>query len=90
MTGRDLVAHVIAETTADPIPGSVGRLVPAAAQRYGYVLVGMCRHCTDAVIVRERGESWVHQGHGTASCLSSCSRDWQSFLLGLRAVGSPS
>lgn len=74
MNTRDLVAHAIAGTNADPIPVSVARVVPHVAKRVGYALVGVCRHCTDAVIVRARGESWIHRGHGTPSCLSSRSR----------------
>jgi hypothetical protein len=74
VTGRDLVAHVIADTTADPILQSVARVVPANARRLGYALIGVCRYCTDAVIVRARGESWVHRGHGTPACLLSLSR----------------
>lgn len=74
MTDRQLVAYVIADTAADPIPQSIARVVPAAAQRLGYLLVGVCRYCTDAVTVRARGESWVHRGHGTPACLLSLSR----------------
>lgn len=75
MTGRDLVAHAIGDTSADPIPRSIARVVPATAKRLGYLMVGICRHCTDGVIVRAQGESWVHLGHRTPSCLRSRSRD---------------
>ena len=62
-------------STATPIADSIARLTPATAKREGYLLVGICEHCTDAVVMRATRQPWVHRGRENAVCLESRRRD---------------
>lgn len=72
----DLVGYAVTGTTADPIPRSVCRVAKASAARGGYDVVGICLHCTDAVIPSPAVQVWVHRGTGILSCLASQAREW--------------
>jgi hypothetical protein len=58
----------MAESFAEPIPVSVAWVVPRVAKRLGYVRVGICQHCTDAVVVWLVGTVWSHRDTGQRVC----------------------
>jgi hypothetical protein len=56
-------------TTAAPIWESIARLRTDTAKRLGYAMVGICRNCTDVVIMRPGEQLWIHRTTERQTCL---------------------